>query len=168
MGRLSPGYVLWHMLNSLSLSKRSPVNRQPSICDVLVICFFSLFGGCMKCSPELIFVFCDTLVTFQSSAATFHLVSFILLTVPCKLFMLNMQKLEYFRKWCYIQARSCFPYVCWISAYLLLSPGAHPLAWEMLHRHSMETGCVHLHASARTFSQSRGIKTQLAGKLNRA
>lgn len=40
MGRLSPGYVLWHMLNSLSLSKRSPVNRQPSICDVLVICFF--------------------------------------------------------------------------------------------------------------------------------
>lgn len=168
MGTLSPGYVLWYMLNSLSLSKRSPVNRQPSICDVLVICFFSPLWRVHEVFSRTYFCFLWHFGDFSVICSNLSSGIFHDMTVTCKLFMLNMRKLEYFCKWSYIQARSCFPYVCWISAYLLLSPGAHPLAWEMLHRHSMETGCVHLHASARTFSQSRGIKTQLAGKLNRA
>lgn len=171
MGRLSPVYVLWQMLSSLSLPKRSPVNRQPSICDVLVTFVFFLFDGeHMKSSPEFIFLFFMTLWWLFSHLQQPFIWYFWLpwqfhancLWSICRSWNTSAngptykQSLAFCMRAGYQHIFSCPQ--GWTT---------NSLAWEMLHGYSMEAGCVRLRSNARTFSQSRGIKSHLAGKLNR-
>lgn len=89
-----------------------------------------------KCSPELILLalFLGALLTSGSSAAPFHLVFLTSLKTGCQLFMFSVRKVKYFCKCSYVQAESCFPYVCWVLAYLLLFPGMKRMGHLWLHR----------------------------------